>query len=321
MRPMRESGRSGGKIQGGGGSAIEAKGAAIRGTVRAALRSGCENFDGGGRRLAGGFTLVELLVVIAIIALLMSILMPALSRAREQAKDVLCQSNLRQWCTVHTMYAEDHEGYVVGYNAGSAEHWWPLALLPYYGQQDLCLCPAAIKFWSEGNPPSSISAWGIWTPENSEWLADDMMPGYEGLYGSYGANEFSGNVNDDVGEGYGGAEKFWRRLSVKGAGYVPLLLDCDMMGGFPEHTDEPPPYDGCFDMGGGGFGELLRFCLNRHRMAINGLFLDCSVRRIDLKELWTLKWHRNFATNGPWTKVGGAEVGDWPDWMRGARDY
>ena len=52
-----------------------------------------------------GFTLVELLVVIAIIALLMSILMPALARVRKQAKSVICMTNLKQWGSVFEMFA------------------------------------------------------------------------------------------------------------------------------------------------------------------------------------------------------------------------
>jgi prepilin-type processing-associated H-X9-DG protein len=44
-----------------------------------------------------------------------------------------------------------------------------------------------------------------------------------------------------------------------------------------------------------------RYVINRHSGAINGLFLDWSVRKIGLKELWTLKWHRTFDINGPWT--------------------
>ena len=59
------------------------------------------------------FTLVELLVVIGIIALLIAILMPALSRSRKHANMIACQSNLRQIGTFLVMYAMDNKGYVV----------------------------------------------------------------------------------------------------------------------------------------------------------------------------------------------------------------
>ena len=57
-----------------------------------------------------GFTLVELLVVISIISILMSILMPALSKAREQGQRVHCMSNLKSLAIAWNLYAEDNEG-------------------------------------------------------------------------------------------------------------------------------------------------------------------------------------------------------------------
>ena len=58
-----------------------------------------------------GFTLVELLVVISIIALLVSILMPALGKAREQAKKVVCQTNLKQQTLACTMYMHEYNDF------------------------------------------------------------------------------------------------------------------------------------------------------------------------------------------------------------------
>jgi prepilin-type N-terminal cleavage/methylation domain-containing protein/prepilin-type processing-associated H-X9-DG protein len=59
------------------------------------------------------FTLMELLVVIAIIAILMAILLPALGNAREQARKIVCGSNIRQLNTANTIYSEDNNGYFV----------------------------------------------------------------------------------------------------------------------------------------------------------------------------------------------------------------
>ena len=65
-----------------------------------------------------GFTLMELLVVIAIIALLMSVLLPALTRAKEQAKRALCLSSLRQLTACWIMYADDNSDRLVNASAG-----------------------------------------------------------------------------------------------------------------------------------------------------------------------------------------------------------
>lgn len=252
-----------------------------------------------------GFTLIELLVVIAIIALLMGILMPALQRVKLQAKSTICQSSLKQWAIIWDMYLSDHNGRFhvgLGGESSTGVDRWPVILQDNYKDLDMRLCPMAKKPLSEdGLTP--FAAWGKF---------DDPY----GSYGSYGFNEWLCNRPMNETE----SENYWRNMySIKSAYRIPVFLDCYWYDVWPHEENRPPMYPE--DTIGRGTDEMKRVCLDRHSRAVNGLFLDWSVRRIDLKELWVLKWHKNFDTAGPWTKAGGATSDSWPDWMKDFKEY
>ena len=154
---------------------------------------------------------------------------------------------------------------------------------------------------------------------------DDMDGTHPSPYiyvGSYGLNDHAraGPVSPGPwGPGTGGP--FGTDPKGREAANTPVYLDCALYGlGGDSPNAGPPPYEGCFV--GTPKSSLWFSCINRHGGGTaNCLFLDWSVRKVGLKELWTLRWSYIFDTGNAWTKRGGVEPEDWPQWMRRFRDY
>ncbi len=252
-----------------------------------------------------GFTLIELLVVISVIVLLMAILLPALQRVRKQARTVVCQANLKQWGSLLALYVEDNKGLFP--RTFAPTHWFLGRSLLSVDKprldgveiKGILCCPAAIRPSVDGWSGSTFEAW--------ERTYRDLS-----FRGSYGFNKWllRGPFDESNPSPWEGIYVF----SLRGRGNIPTLLDSTNPDGNPLDRFSPPDWEGF----GSGWGA---FCINRHNGYVNGLFLDWSVRKIGLKELWTLKWNTEFDTAGPWTKAGGVLPEDWPVWMRKFKDY
>jgi len=259
------------------------------------------------------FTLVELLVVISIISLLMSILLPSLNKARGQAKQAVCKSNLKQWGVVFLQYSSENNGRFfagwMGDTLTKASDQWPSALRRYYMNPKLRLCPNAMKFTGLGeNPNSSIEplsateAWGIFSKDPG-WAVE------AGDYGSYGINAWICNPlpNTPIFPKPPLRNAYWRGPDVKNTSDIPLFLDSYWMELWCTDTEQPPAFPmAAFLDNPAGQG---RSCILRHGKKANIVYMDGSVRDVKLRQLWDQKWHREY-------KFDKIATIKWPDWLK-----
>jgi prepilin-type N-terminal cleavage/methylation domain-containing protein len=290
------------------------------------------------------FTLIELLVVIGVIALLMAILLPCLQRARRQAKAMVCQAHLKQWAHILAIYTDENEGYFP-YGDSVASVWlfrgpMPLEegdsmIRPFtqpVSTDGIRCCPMAVREPVDtGSTTIGLGCgpkgeffevtWAHATKRSEVWKTIRPAPSFVASYGFNGWLLENTNIRP-IGLIHGRRElpRATNVFSVRGRSAVPVLLDCLEPDELVDNGNSPPEKEGV--VGGPRRSEnIALFCVNRHDGYLRGLFLDWSVRKVGIKELWTLKWHRDFNTRGQWTKAAGVQPEDWPEWMRNFKDY
>ena len=269
-------------------------------------------------RCKKAFTLIELLVVIAVIALLLSILMPGLQKAKEKGQAVICQSNLRQWNLLVGFFLADNKGIFPDADWNNDNRtdphgqWWIQPFKQYMKEDnmDILLCGKARLH------PDDVPGLNTFAPtKHSEcWGSRDQVPAptaNKWTWASYAPNAWM----MDPTQGTWGAPRtdpavYWGKIEKVTAPFqVPLFLDSRWVDVWPDDTDKPNSAEwGVSD----GQGYMRQLTLTRHGKLTNVVFMDGSSRRTDIKELWELKWHKKFNTGNPYTNG----TVQWPGWMQ-----